>query len=617
MTRILSYASLLFMLAGSLPALSQETLSGLDVNQKVRETYKNTPTPKSTGDQILEIPFFDDFSRSTVFPDPGKWSDRYAFINNDYPVNPISYNVATLDAIDHTGALYEHASVSPFIADRFTSKPLNLDYLPGDSIYLSFFYQPQGRGDAPQQGDSLRLEFYAPETEQWKVVWSVPGSEKHDFKLVMIPVLDTEYLMEGFRFRFSNIASIADNIFNPGAMSNGDHWHIDYVFLDKERTVSDTIFRDIAFVNSPGSLLNSYEAMPWRQFLAGRLAEMASVLPLTIRNNDIVPRTVTPRFTIENIYKNQSSSVFPGENTAISPGEIQKRELDLTYSFNSDNPDSALFRIRAWIETEIFDYKGNDTITYYQDFSNYFALDDGTAENGYGLFGAGTENGMISTRFRAYAPDSLRAVRIYFNQSLNNASRQYFRLAVWDDNNGRPGNLRYVQEGARPVYEDELNRFHTYILDSAIFVSQVFHVGIIQTTTDFLNIGFDINRNSRNRIFYNIRGNWVNTSFEGSLMIRPVTGNQSNWTPGSGGGEKMSMNVYPNPVREVLYIDLDPEIKTQTVTYSLFNSSGQLVFQDRGYLQSLDIRRFPPGIYYLHAEGENIEFRTRKILITQ
>jgi hypothetical protein len=616
--RILSYSSLLLLiLFGSLPAWSQEILSGIEVNQAVRKNYLQSPLLKSFGTGMLELPFFDDFSGSWVYPDANKWSDRYAYINSDLPVDPISLGVATLDAIDHTGALYEHASTWPFTADRLTSRPLNLGYPPGDSLYLSFYYQPQGKGDRPQNHDSLRLEFYSPATETWQLVWSVPGDSLHEFRLVMLPVREPEFLQAGFRFRFSNLASIADNRYNPGAMGNADHWHIDYVYLDSNRSFADTVFRDVAFVKPLKSLLNNYQSMPWDQFLAGRLAEMGSYLPVTYRNNDNVTRNVTSQFSIYNVSENINAHSFSGGIASIAPNEIKEYSPDLAYSFNAGNSDSVLFRVTAWLVTDHFDFKGNDTVTFYQNFNRYFALDDGTAENGYGLFGGGTENARIACRFRAYKADSLRAIQIYFNQSLNHASRKYFRLAVWNDNNGKPGNLIYTQEGSRPVYEEGLNRFHTYHLDSPVHVSQVFYVGLIQTTPDFLNIGFDVNRNNRERIFYNIHGEWMNTSFEGSLMIRPVVGQSLSPPPAGDTGKKGNLKVYPNPAINVLYLDLEQVAEPGSVTYRLFNRLGQLVYMGTGHSRSIDTSSLPPGIYFLKTEGSGINFETRKILISQ
>ena len=37
-----------------------------------------------------------------------------------------------------------------------------------------------------------------------------------------------------------------------------------------------------------------------------------------------------------------------------------------------------------------------------------------------------------------------------------------------------------------------------------------------------LYIGMDLNTDNSDKIFYNTGGSWVNTSYEGSLIIRPV-----------------------------------------------------------------------------------------------
>ncbi len=614
MTKTLSYGSLILLLTCT-HAWSQEILTGLEVNSPVRKMYGQHRLLKS--DQgSLELPFFDDFSGSDVFPDNRIWSDMYVFINSDYPVNPVSVNVATLDAIDHTGALYDHATTWPFLADRLTCRPVNLAYPASDSIYLSFFYQPQGRGDMPQPHDSLRVEFYSPSNDNWKVVWSAPGDSLHEFRLVMLPVTDTSFLQDGFRFRFSNIASIAENRHNPGTMGNSDHWHVDYVYLNKGRSHADTIFSDVAFTRPVRSVLNNYEAMPWSQFQAGRIAEMGSVVPVSYRNNDNISWNLQRNFSIYDVYDNRTAHTFSGGAATIGPGQVHDFDADLTWSFTSSGNDSALFRIKAWITVDGLEPGNNDTVVYYQHFGNYFALDDGTAENGYGLSGGGTENARIACRFRAYRPDTLRAIKIYFNQSLDQASRQYFNLAVWDDNNGRPGNLIYSQEGLRPEYEDELNKFHTYHLDKAVPVSQVFYVGIIQTTTEFLNIGFDINRNNRKRIFYNIYGDWKNSSFEGSLMIRPVVGEGDPPLSVTNPAKHQSISVYPNPASDIIYIDTGKETDRRYITFSLINSSGQIIYKADGKTSSIDVSRFLPGIYFLRTEYLDGSHETTKILIT-
>ena len=117
---------------------AQESVIGLTSNGIIKSQYlkqkQEAGTKSKQLQDTLELPFFDDFSKYSVYPDPARWEDQYAFINNTYGVNPISIGVATLDAIDHTGSIYENANSFGFIADYLTSRPIDLDYLPSDGV---------------------------------------------------------------------------------------------------------------------------------------------------------------------------------------------------------------------------------------------------------------------------------------------------------------------------------------------------------------------------------------------------------------------------------------------------------------------------------------------------
>jgi hypothetical protein len=84
----------------------------------------------------------DDFSGTSVIPNPQLWSDQFAYINGGFALESPSWGVATLDAMDANGAIYEHATVQSFAADQLTSKPINLFY-PGDqSVFLASITNP-------------------------------------------------------------------------------------------------------------------------------------------------------------------------------------------------------------------------------------------------------------------------------------------------------------------------------------------------------------------------------------------------------------------------------------------------------------------------------------------
>ncbi|MCF8366977.1 MAG: hypothetical protein K9H16_14405, partial [Bacteroidales bacterium] len=158
-------------------AYAQEVLTGLPVNPEIKKAQKDQEiqllqhTFKSSKVEIpdaLNLPFFEDFKQKSIYPEPSKWMDNYVYVNQDFSLFPPSWGTATFDAINQFGNIYGDANSLQFFADQLTSKPVRLDSIfdpspqalsPADSIYLSFYYQPQGVGNDPQKQDSLVLEF--------------------------------------------------------------------------------------------------------------------------------------------------------------------------------------------------------------------------------------------------------------------------------------------------------------------------------------------------------------------------------------------------------------------------------------------------------------------------
>jgi hypothetical protein len=227
MTRAKSViACLLISLPGIITIQAQEVITPLYKTGAHQQHLEPRSTKKSAAAALLELPIFDDFSNNSFATDPGIWSDQNAFINNNFAVNPITNGVATLDALDEVGAIYSHAVFYPstFVADTLTSRPINLDYSPSDSIYLSFLYQPGGLCDLPEEEDSLMVDFWASDSSRWINIWRVPGTGMHPFKHVMIPLTAQRFLTNGFKFRFRNRASLSRNNDAPDKRSNVDYW---------------------------------------------------------------------------------------------------------------------------------------------------------------------------------------------------------------------------------------------------------------------------------------------------------------------------------------------------------------------------------------------------------
>ncbi len=603
------------------PAINaQERVIGLTSNGIIQDQYERyTREAGAKSKQLqdtLELPFFDDFSEYIIYPDPGLWEDQYAFINNTYGVNPVSIGVATLDAIDHTGRIYENANSFGFIADHLTSHPIDLDYLPSDAVFLSFFYQPGGIGDEPSPKDSLVLEFYSPEDSVWHSVWNSPGDTLREFRQVLIPVMDTIFLKQGFKFRFKNYASLSVNASSPGMVGNCDHWHLDYIKLDKGRNPNDTLLNDVTMNMPMRSLLKNHEAMPWDHFKATSLSEMGNSVSISYTNHDDSVRNITRLFEITDLYDQQLDYSLSAGAANIDPAETIHYDTTLIYTFSSTQTDSALFEVRSYLITDNFDIKNNDTVVYHQVFNEYFAYDDGSAEGGYGFTGQGAENARIAYQFNAYIPDSLYGIQIYFNQSYQDESQRYFTLTVWSDDNGNPGDVLYSQSSEEPLYEKELNRFHTYILDTAVFVSGKFYVGWQQITDAFLNFGFDLNRVKNDRLFYQQSGIWYNSQFPGALMIRPVMG-KSLITFRKPILAEPVFTLFPNPANQYIRIEFPEDLQFKNTRFAIIDSQGRTLFETTEPPGEIDLSEFTPGLYFFIVHNQHSTFAAKKFIISR
>ncbi|MFA5417858.1 MAG: hypothetical protein WC341_05310, partial [Bacteroidales bacterium] len=159
---------------------AQIVLMGVQTNEAVRQEAQQADAQlrdcncKSSAivQPALDLPFFDDFSTTTIYPDKQLWVDNAVFINKDFAYRPPNLGTATFDAVDSAGTVYKEAEwFPPIVGDRLTSRPIRLDSLlsidraltPADSLYLSFYYQPQGVGYSfPQSYDTLMLQFGIP-----------------------------------------------------------------------------------------------------------------------------------------------------------------------------------------------------------------------------------------------------------------------------------------------------------------------------------------------------------------------------------------------------------------------------------------------------------------------
>ena len=333
------------------------------------------------------------------------WLDADVYLNNDFPIGQITVGVATFDGLDSAGRAYRFVPSDSYgNADYLTSKPIKLKTPNGaaDSVYFTFYYEAQGIGNWPQLKDSLILEFRSPIYRTWDIVWQTPGpdgdiSSTCSFSFVNIPIRDTNYLQNGFQFRFRNKATLSGNF---------DHWHIDYVKLDKDRFNNDNKSVDVAFINDQQSLLNGLSATTWKQYDPSMMR--------TDMNNIIVNlQTTTANTQISYAVRDnygaliyQSTPTSDNLGTGINNCQIiascpEFKNPTVNFSY-SDSDLCKTYTIKHALRTSPDVIRTNDTITFLQHISNYMAYDDGTAENGYGLL---IPNGQAAYRFKLINPD--------------------------------------------------------------------------------------------------------------------------------------------------------------------------------------------------------------------
>ncbi len=560
------------------------------------------------------------------------WIDNYAFINSTYPYYPPSVGVATLDGVDETGMPYNFATGLPYgVADHLTSKPVNLEvYEPADSVYFSFFYQSQGRGNAPEQNDSLILQFRT-STVDWTNIWNAEGDElpaDSMFKQVMIAVTDTAWFENSFQFRFRNYATLSGNV---------DHWHIDYVRFSNARNFADTVYEDVAYVYPAYSLLNEFQAMPWSHFLVDPDSFMNDTLLLSFHNNlnavkntgyrwKVFDETDTEIFDKNGGSKNYSANVFcQNIDTFCDPTDPLSMEPDFAFTFPDNGNDSATFEIIASLATNPDNIKDNDTLHYDQIFHNYYAYDDGTAENGYGLeIQSPTGASMAAYRFNMIKQDTLRGVRFYFNPQLEDVSQKLFSLMVWTGGE-TPETLVYQNDSLSPAYSPGLNYFRTYAINDTVLLLPAgnFFVGWMQLTNYRMNVGFDRNLTANENMFYNILGGgWLQSQLPGAWMIRPVF--SSDTLPGDVFSIEENLvlsdfNVFPNPASDEVYIVAMNETgNSNDYLLNIFNSTGSMVKQVSYLPRSVNISEMAPGFYFITIQNkETQEQKTYKLIISR
>lgn len=611
--RNLFFHIVLILLCHSIPAWAQQ----LEVEEPLLENYvqkkyflENPPSVSRSGPDTLSLPFLDDFSFSRVIPHDSLWEDRYAFVNVNFGVNPPTIGVATLDGLKENGQPYVSSFQTPEpygVADYLTSKPFYMSGLsPADSVYISFYYQPQGTGNEPLGKDSLVLEFFNPIDSIWVWAWSKAGAPSTAFQAAIIPITNPIFFNNGFRFRFKNYASLSCNC---------DHWNIDYVWLDKNRTANVTIMDDVAFVYEPNSLLNRYREMPWTQYKTNALGEFNNSLQVTLRNNNSIPKNFTYSFNIYDRSGNLLSNKPPtNDNINALSNYTITNSTNLpggVFPITSSNSYET-FLIENIISTAGDTIKTNDTLRTEIKFDRHFSYDDGSAEAVYGINVSG---GKIAARYDLNTAEQITGIAIHFANYKGNVSNAPFRITIWKSLN--PEEIIYQKDSVSyPVYEESVNGYHFYPIFNGPILNGTIYIGWVQVNNTNLRLGLDKNTSLSSKQYFNASGSWNETMIQGAWMFRPVFGGYPN-LPISDEDIYENANdfiLYPNPASNQLnFVGFKDYIQIQ-----VFSLHGKLMLQQQLIeSEKLDISSLPEGMYILHISDNKGKIITRKLSVVR
>ena len=514
------------------------------------QTRQQAPSANST---VLTLPFWDDFSQPLVdtlgfaTPDTARWiSNTGALVTTGVGIAPPTLGVVSFDGAGLQGQPQGADSVSIGISDQLTSCPINLTLVPEaerSSVYFSFFWQPRGEGEFPElASDSLRLQFSTTDTaNQWVTVWRRAGGDStlenftEVFTQEILPVNDPAFFHERFQFRFQSYNR------QSGAF---DTWNIDYVYLNSGRSATDIAYPDAAITAPPTSLFGEYTQVPMQQLRAdpSRYFTEPSAPFYNLRGQPV--GTTFEAFVNDALTGGRLERLSTTRNTLSPlPTAFDRRTMTvdaLSAGALDLNQDSLLLETEFYIETgdrpliesiaggdtlfsPTVDYRVNDTVRTTFVVNESFAYDDGTAEFGVELNQTG---GRVAYQFVTPEADLLTHVDIHFPQLEQNQGA-LLQIFVWKTLSDTAGNEVVLrQNGTEPANRNGVrtaNGFSEYTLESPIVVQDTFYIGYqLESTDQFIVIGFDKNTDTGDRIFFNTSVDWEqNTDLQGSLMMRP------------------------------------------------------------------------------------------------
>jgi len=204
---------------------------------------------------LISLPFWDDFSTSFGLPDTALWvNSENVIISGTMGIDPPSIMVASFDGFDVFGNPYDPFASDVGPTDKLTSRKIRMNdvaQIQRSTVYLSFFWQIEGRGELPDAVDFLRVQF-RDKAGNWvtkKVLFGGGSISNDTFQQELIRVDSVKYYHNKFQFRFQTFGNQTGSF---------DTWNIDYVYLNKNRSPTDINYFDRTITSVPSSIFKPY-----------------------------------------------------------------------------------------------------------------------------------------------------------------------------------------------------------------------------------------------------------------------------------------------------------------------------------------------------------------------
>lgn len=578
--------------------LGQEHTTTLPRNSK-QNHISPPPAP-------LNLPFFDDFSYDGPMVKPSLWLSSGVEVNNNMSINSISHGVATFDAWQINGQPYDTTNrYNTLWSDTLQSLPINTSgYTSANDLVLSFYVQQQGKGFAPHEDDSITIHFKGADG-LWYKMWTNGRQANNDYQHVRIKLEDAKFFHSEFAFRFINKAQ--KNI-------NNSNWNIDYVVLDKFRNENNEDISDLTITQASTSILKSYHAMPYSHFKLQPEKYLADNLKLEVKNNTNIAQAIPYQYNISYNGNILVQGTGNSSNNAMQASTIDLNNIDgnnLTAITENSITLKSLYTITDHVQNR---QTSNDTLKLNYKFGNEFSYDDGTPEQAYFLSMHQSYNipAMTAVAYELEHEDTLRGFSIHLPQEVPIPRNKEFSIRVYQDINinGGQDNLLYEENYFYPIYSDTVNKLVQYKFQRPLTIPKgTFYLTLVQPSggfSDSLYVGFDVDRNSKEKRFFSTQGYWESSLIEGSLLFRPIVGEDFSLSIPK--NEIVQTIVYPNPVNNTL--NIDRTIVNPTVT--IYDINGKELLKAAGYAH--DISNLTTGIYFVNIQSNQKSYPLIKVI---